>query len=193
MMDNNDTWERDLLNNLTAAGEEGAHTAEYLRRHEIKIIVVDNQATNLWWRPLWTRRGMRIQNKIFLSRFLRDKPAHSAWLLASLVHEVRHLEQGFWTAFSVYGELDAWQAGFRFYRSLRGQRPLSPPIEKLLALPLSRDKKVLRQARALINLYENKGSSLGSQVMSVVTMKKSYLNIYWIKLMPLTPLFHRLP
>jgi hypothetical protein len=150
--------------------------------------VVENGATNLWWKVKLTAAGPRIQRAMFLSRHLANMPPHSAWLMASIVHETRHLEQGFWTAFSVYGELDAWQVGFRFYQTLPGHRPLSTPIQRLLELPLSHDRSVLRQARDLINQRENDNSRLGQQVWWLIRRKKSYQNIYWIKLMPLNPL-----
>ena len=181
-------WQRELLNNLSKAGPVGQHTAEYLRRNQIQVAVVENGATNLWWKAKFTAAGPRIQPAMFLSRHLANMPPHSAWLMASIVHETQHLEQGFWTAFSVYGELDAWQVGFRFYQTLPGHRPLSAPVQQLLELPFSHDRSVLRQARDLINQRENEGSRLGRQVWWVLSRKKSYQNIYWIKLMPLNPL-----
>ena len=173
---------------LTKAGPVGQHTVEYLRGNQIQLAVVENSATNLWWKAKFTAAGPRMQPAMFLSRHLANMPPHSAWLMASIVHETRHLEQGFWTAFSVYGELDAWQVGFRFYQNLPGHRPLSAPVQRLLELPLSHDRSILRQARDLINQRENEGSRLGRQVWWVISGKKSYQNIYWIKLMPLNPL-----
>ena len=182
------TWEDTLLNNLAATGPVGQHTVEYLCGNQIQLAVVENGATNLWWKVKLTAAGPRIQPAMFLSRHLANMPPHSPWLLASIVHEIRHLEQGFWTAFSVYGELDAWQVGFRFYQTLPGHRPLSEPVQRLLGLPLSHDRFILRQARDLINQRENEGSRLGRQVWWLIRGKKSYQNIYWIKLLPLNPL-----
>ena len=182
-------WEEALLNNLACAGPLGLHAAEYLRCNRIQLNVVNNDATNLWWKMKWGLSGPRMQPAMFLSRHLANKPPDSAWLMASIVHETRHLQQGFWTAFSVYGELDAWQAGFRFYETLPGHRPLKPTIRQLLALPLSHEPSILRQARDLINQNENEGSTFLQQVGWVVMGKKSPRHIYWIKLLPLNPLF----
>jgi hypothetical protein len=90
---------------------------------------------------------------------------------------------------SRYTGLEAWQLGFRFYQELPGHHPLPQPVVDLLALPLSHDRTVLRRARALVNQRENEGSSFGRQVLWVMSGKKSYRHVYWIKLMPLNPLF----
>ena len=181
-------WEEALLNNLACAGPLGLHAAEYLRCNRIQLKVVNNDATNLWWKMKWGISGPRMQPAMFLSRHLANKPPDSAWLMASIVHETRHLQQGFWTAFSVYGELDAWQTGFHFYQTLPGHRAISAPVQRLLELPLSHERSILRQARDFINQCENGGSSLGRQIWWLIRRKKSYQNIYWIKLMPLNPL-----
>jgi hypothetical protein len=188
MIHSPNTWEKSLLANLAASGELGLHTAEYIRRNKIQLNIVDNDATNLWWKMKMSAYGPRMQPAMYLSRHLADKHPHSPWLMASIVHETRHLEQGFWTAFSVYGELEAWQLGFRFYQELPGHRPLSQPVLDLLALPLTHDRAVLRRARDLINERENEGSSLGQQLWWILSRKKSHRLIYWIKLLPLNPL-----
>jgi len=72
-----------------------------------------------------------------------------------LIHEVRHLQQGFFTALSVYGELDAWQLGFRVYRDLTGQ-PFHPGLVELMSLPLNWDRSVLRRAQVLMRAYAGK-------------------------------------
>ena len=182
-------WQGKLLNHLSEAGPVGERTVVYLRENSIRLCVVDNDATNLWWKAKLTASGPGMQRAMFLSRHLANLAPHSPWLMASIVHETRHLEQGFWTAFSVYGELDAWQAGFRFYETLPGHRPLKPTVRQLLALPLSHERSILRQARDLINQNENEGSTFLQQMGWVVTGKKSPRHIYWIKLLPLNPLF----
>ncbi|NTU56251.1 MAG: hypothetical protein HGA79_08370, partial [Anaerolineales bacterium] len=73
-----------------------------------------------------------------------------------IVHEVRHLQQGFFTALSVYGELDAWQLEFGIYHRVRGRYP-HPAVAELMTLPLSFDRDVLRKAAQLMQKYAGKG------------------------------------
>ncbi|MCA1900385.1 MAG: hypothetical protein LDL50_06730, partial [Chloroflexi bacterium] len=70
-----------------------------------------------------------------------------AWTL--LIHEVQHLRQGFFTAFSIYGELEAWQLQFRVFKKITGAT-LHPALEELLSLPLNDDRQNLRRARRLM-------------------------------------------
>ncbi|HBG74643.1 MAG: hypothetical protein A2X25_11470 [Chloroflexi bacterium GWB2_49_20] len=73
-------------------------------------------------------------------------------MLSLIVHEVCHLQQGFITALSVYGELDAWQVGFRFYQGMTGS-PLKPILQDILNLPLGWSRVVLREAAGLMKAY----------------------------------------
>jgi len=159
-MDRNDKWKQNLLQNLEGTGSVGQHAAAFIRDNQVVLHTVDNEATNLWWKMQPSLRGPRIKGAIYLSRALREKPVDSPWLLASIVHEVKHLEQGFWTAFSVYGELEAWQHGFFFYQDQLARPIQNQFIIDLLALPLSHDQAILKEARTLINQYENDGTSL---------------------------------
>jgi hypothetical protein len=86
--------------------------------------------------------------------------ADSPYALSLVVHEVRHLQQGWITALSVYGELDAWQCQFRFLGSL-AWRPLEDAdrdgiIARLLSFPLGWDRSVLQTARGLMRAYAGK-------------------------------------
>ncbi len=96
--------------------------------------------------------------------------------MSLVVHEVRHLQQGWLTALSVYGELDAWQHQFKFLESVNGPYREAPDrsaaIARLMVLPLSWDRSVLRTARQLMRSYAGKG--------------------YRIDLLPLYPLHHEL-
>jgi hypothetical protein len=65
------------------------------------------------------------------------------------------LRQGPATALSVYGELEAWQIGFRFLRRHR-RRGLHPLVDALLSLPLQRDRAVLLEARRLMQAYASR-------------------------------------
>ncbi|HNQ93466.1 MAG TPA: hypothetical protein PKH47_02195, partial [Anaerolineales bacterium] len=57
---------------------------------------------------------------------------------------------------SVYGELEAWQLQFRLYHQ-KTDAKMHPVIEKLLSLPLSWDRAVLKQAQVLMQDFAGKG------------------------------------
>ena len=80
---------------------------------------------------------------------------NDAHLQSVLIHEVCHLKQGLVTALSVYGELEAWQLGFRVYRQLTGL-PYQPALVELMELSLSLNRITLRQAQALMQAYAGK-------------------------------------
>ena len=79
------------------------------------------------------------------------------YAMSLVVHEVRHLQQGWLVALSILGELEAWQLQFRYLQSIRAGKgehgTVSPAIGELLDLPLSWDRTVLRRARALMRAY----------------------------------------
>ncbi|HEY2981036.1 MAG TPA: hypothetical protein VGJ22_07645 [Anaerolineales bacterium] len=77
-------------------------------------------------------------------------------MLALIIHETRHLQQGPVAALSVYGEMEAWQLDFRVRRQLVASE-LPAVIIQLLALPLGWDRQVLRSARNLMQAYAGKG------------------------------------
>jgi hypothetical protein len=66
------------------------------------------------------------------------------------------LQQGLFTALSVFGELDAWQLEFGIYHRVKGRYP-HPAIAELMSLPLSYDRDVLRKAAKLMQAYAGKG------------------------------------
>ena len=188
-----DPWSRNILQALQTSGKEASSTVDFILQNDIRIVIVDNNATNLWWKVKWTLHGPQIQNTLYVSRFIAGKESNDAWALMEFVHESHHLQQGFWTAFSVYGELDAWQLSFRFYLSLPDHPTVSPMVEQLLDLPLTHDRKTLKQAADLISLYENGNTSFLQQSGSVVTGKRCFNDIYWIYALPLNPLFSHSP
>ena len=184
-----DPWSTKLLQHLEASGPQGAYTAGYIRARGINIVTVENNATNIWWKVKLGLKGLLIQNTLYLSRFLANKESNDAWVLMSFVHETHHLEQGFRTAFSVFVELEAWQLGFRFYKTLPAHGYISQFVEDLLGLPLSHDPALLRQARQLINQDQNGGTTFSYQIKSVLSKERSINDVYWINALPLNPLF----
>jgi hypothetical protein len=142
-------WTLPLSEILEKTGQSGAQAAHYLREKHIPIFFSrDNRAVGAAWTPL---RSIRINSVHFSPERIEDPR-----LLALVVHEVRHLQQGFLIALSVYGELDAWQVGFNFQKSLIGKYP-SPMIEELCSLPLALDRQNLARARQMIKAIAGKG------------------------------------
>jgi hypothetical protein len=104
--------------------------------------------THAIWRP---------GNRIYLNStyFSPETDPHDPLVQSVLVHEVRHLQQGFFKALSVYGEMDAWQLGFRVLHQLTGQ-PFHPKLVELMSLPLCLDRDVLHRAQLLMQVYAGK-------------------------------------
>ena len=114
------------------------------------------------WLAFW-KQGSHISafwapgNRIYLNAryFSIQTDPEDARLQSVLIHEVCHLKQGFFKALSVYGELEAWQLGFRIYRQLSGLA-YHPALVELMSLPVSRDRQVLRRAQILMQGYAGK-------------------------------------
>lgn len=143
-------WIQSLLDALDASGAEGASAAEYLRAHKTRMGFRQvRPQVGAFWTP-WKSIGLNLVH------FTRQTPFNDPQLLALVIHEVRHLQQGLVTALSVYGELDAWQLQFREYKRMTG-RLTHPALIDLLDLPLGWDRAVLRRARELMQAYAGKG------------------------------------
>ena len=142
-------WINPLFEKLVNTGETGLQTVNYLREKRVPIVFKkDNSAVGAAWT---VTRSIKI-NTIHFGPEKIDHPR----LLSLIVHETRHLQQGFFTALSVYGELDAWQIDFNFQKSLMGKYP-TPEIEELCSLPLVFDRRVLQHTRQLMQAYAGKG------------------------------------
>jgi hypothetical protein len=98
-------------------------------------------------------------------------------MLTLLIHEVKHLQQGLFLAFSVYGELEAWQLQFRLYHQTTG-KPMHPAIAEMLSLPLSYDRAILRRARDLMQAYAGKGYR--ADLLPLFPLGKEIK--YWLKI-----------
>jgi hypothetical protein len=155
-------WSKALLETLAAAGEDGGRAAAYLRARGAKIgIRRARRSVGAFW-SMWGNVYLNSRH------YTQTTPFSDPYLLSLLVHEVRHLQQGPLTALSVYGELDAWQVGFRFFHQMTGGYPNHPAAEELMSLPLGWERETLRRARGLMRAYAGKG--------------------YWVDLLPLYPL-----
>jgi hypothetical protein len=140
-------WVTQLLANLDRSGPVGHETVSYAQDTGMHV-GIRSQSAGARWTP-WNRIEMHPR--------YAEGPADSPYALSLVVHEVRHLRQGWLTALSVYGELDAWQCQFRFLESVTGPHRADADrdriIPNLMSLPLGWDRAVLRTARDLMQAY----------------------------------------
>lgn len=143
-------WREKLLMRLSQRGALGAETVDYIRRNDVRMFFRRySKSTGARWHLF---RRISLNSRYYSVESDLNNPK----ILSLLVHEVHHLKQGARVALSVYGELDAWQVEFRFYKSIRAGK-LHPALEEILTLPLSYDKDVLRHAVTLMQTYAGKG------------------------------------
>ncbi|MCF6278104.1 MAG: hypothetical protein L3J16_05055 [Anaerolineales bacterium] len=143
-------WENAILDKLAGTNELGCDAANFIRRRKVKIKFRQySKSTGARW---LLRRRITLNSHYYSSATALNDPG----MLSLLIHEVHHLRQGMLTALSVYGELDAWQVGYRFYKML-DERKLHPALEELLVLPLNRDRDILRRAAQLMQVYAGRG------------------------------------
>ena len=144
-------WLDDLLAELNKSGLQGQAAFQYLTGHNVKVGFHD-QPTGARW---------TITGDIELHPRFANGPSNAPYPLSLVVHEVRHLQQGFFTALSVYGELDAWQVQFSFLKSLTGQyHPIlnkNSIIEDLMSFSAVLDRKILKRSIILMKAYAGKG------------------------------------
>ena len=143
-------WATQLLASLDRSGSVGHQTVSYVQDHGIRV-GIRGQSAGARWTP-WNRIEMHPR--------YAEGSADSPYALSLVVHEVRHLRQGWITALSVYGELDAWQCQFSFLESLAGlhlaQADRDRIMPRLMSLPLGWDRSVLQTARDLMRAYAGK-------------------------------------
>ncbi|MEW6030394.1 MAG: hypothetical protein AB1554_13055 [Chloroflexota bacterium] len=139
-------WIDQSLRRLDLAESRGAAAANYLRRHRVRLGFRDQPTAARWT----IFGGIQLHPRYALL------PPDDPYALSLIVHETRHLQQGFFTALSVMGELEAWQEQFEFYQSLTGKyapvTALEPIIAELMTLSPT-DRAHLRRARELMAAY----------------------------------------
>ncbi len=141
-----DMWKKNILEKLAEVGDLGKESADYIQKNKVHMRFRRySKSTGARW---FLFRNISLNTRYYSRATTLDDPS----MLSLLVHEVHHLKQGMWTALSVYGELDAWQVGFRFYKSIRPIR-LHSAIEEMLRLPLNYDRANLRHAAKLMQIY----------------------------------------
>jgi len=143
-------WMENLLNAVAQVGEEGRLAAEFLRARGTHI-GFQHVRPNIG--AFWTVFG----NIRFNSHYYSYETSLDDLRIKTLViHEVRHLQQGIFTALSVYGELDAWQLEFGIYQRVKGNYPHAA-IAELMTLPLKYDREILKRAVTLMQAYAGNG------------------------------------
>lgn len=139
-----------VLEKLAETGELGKESADFIRDNAVRMHFRKySKSTGARW---FLFRNISLNTRYYSRETVLDDPT----MLSLLVHEVHHLKQGVLTALSAYGELDAWQVGFRFYREIHPVR-LHSAIEEMLTLPLNYDRANLRHAAKLMQEYAGKG------------------------------------
>jgi len=141
-------WKENFLQAL-AQTEDGCVTADYIRSRGTVIgFKKARRSVAAFWTP--SKRIYLNSHYYSYATALTDPDMFSL-----LAHEVKHLQQGLVAALSVYGELEAWQTGYRLYRQLNGNYP-SAVIAEIMSLPLSWDRVALSRARELMQVYAGK-------------------------------------
>ena len=147
---NYSAWLDQFLLNLERSGHQGQETQRFLTERHIRLGFHDQPTAARW----------TITSQIQLHPRYAAEPPDSPYPQSLIVHEVRHLQQGWITALSVRGELEAWQLQFAFLKSLTGRyheltyRDLI--IRELMSYSPNGDRRGLSQVRDLMRAYAGK-------------------------------------
>lgn len=143
-------------------------SARYLLEH---IVSIGRKPMNQSTSAIWA-----FGSRVFLNShiFPVGIDLKDPRLLSTIAHEIRHLQQGPIVAFSVYGELDAWQLGFQLYYSKVNQA-MPTVLSDLLALPLVLDRSVLKTARKLMLTYAGRKYRIDLYPLFPITKEIGYL------------------
>ena len=161
-------WQEQFLETVSSCSSEGKEAVEYIRAHKTDVNIKRARKSV---GAFWTLARAAYLNSVHFSRETSlENP--NAW--AILIHEVRHLQQGWLTALSIYGELDAWQYQFRLLKKLTGKQ-LAPLLEEILSIPLNMERDNLQHARQLMNQYA--GKSYGANLLPLYPIHKEIK--YW--------------
>ena len=145
----NSEWREQFLEAVSGCSSEGKEAVDYIRAHKTHVAI---RRARKSVGAFWTLTRAAYLNSAHYSRESALVNL-SAWVL--LIHEVRHLQQGWLTALSIYGELDAWQYQFRVQKKITGQQVV-PLLEEILSLPLNMERNNLQYARQLMTQYAGK-------------------------------------
>ena len=143
-------WLNQLFEDLEKYGDEGRAAAAFLRRRRTRVSIKRAKpSTGAWWT---IAKNINLNSRHYPTY---DVTFNDTRVFTLIIHEVRHLQQGFFTALSVYGELDAWQLEWSIYYRKHKSYP-HPAIDELMGLPLGWDRGVLRRAVQLMQAYATK-------------------------------------
>jgi RHS repeat-associated protein len=146
-------WEKGVLLELfRRGGPEAVYGVKYILANGIHIRV-----GSMWeWQGWGAAAGWFAGNEVVLNpRVFSAGAMPSAWGLATLIHEAKHIEQG--KPLTKYKELEAWQITFRIADRLghytNGIDPYST-TQKILDLSLSPDQSTINQFSRLVWEYD---------------------------------------
>jgi hypothetical protein len=167
-MDNSE-WREQFLEAVSSCSSEGKEAVDYIHAHKTHIgIRRARKSVGAFWaltRAAYLNSGHYSQESSLVTP--------SAWAL--LIHEVRHLQQGWLIALSIYGELDVWQYQFRVQKKITGKQ-FDPMLEEILSLPLNMDRKNLQHARQLMTKFA--GKSYGAHWLPLYPIHQEMK--YWL-------------
>jgi len=143
-------WLEKFFSAVADVGEDGRVAVDFLRSRRTKV---DFKKVRPNIGAFWTVFGNIRLNSHYYDY---NTPFDDLRIKTLIIHEVRHLQQGFFTALSVFGELDAWQLEFGIHHRVKGRYP-HPAIAELMTLPLEYNRDVLKRAARLMQDYAGKG------------------------------------
>lgn len=163
-------WLEKYFDRVLQSSEEGREAVEYVLAHKTKVGIKRGRKSVGAFCTI--TRSFYLNSIHYTHETSLENPR--AWAL--FIHEVRHLKQGFFTALSILGELEAWQIEFRVYKGIIG-RPLVPILEELLSLPPdTMDRAHLRRAREIMMQFAGKG--YGANWLPLYPINKEIR--YWV-------------
>jgi hypothetical protein len=162
-------WQEKFLAAVGNSCDEGREAVDYIRKHKTRLgMRRARKSVGAFWT---LAKSAHLNSRHYTRENSLENP--HAWSL--LIHEVRHLQQGVLTAFSIYGELDAWQYQYRILKKLTGKQ-LSALQEEILSLPLNMDRENLQHARKLMTRFA--GKSYGANFLPLYPIHKELL--HWL-------------
>jgi hypothetical protein len=142
-------WQEKFLEAVANCCDEGREAVDYIRARKTHVgMKRARKSVGAFWT---LAKSAHLNSAHYTPEAALISP--NAWAL--LIHEVRHLQQGMFIAFSIYGELDAWQYQFQVLKKITG-RALTPLAEEILALPVNMDRDNLQHARHLMTQMAGK-------------------------------------
>jgi RHS repeat-associated protein/uncharacterized repeat protein (TIGR01451 family) len=170
-----DNWEVQILQELYFnGGQDGVAGVWNIINNNIHIIIGNplrctfafgNESCTGDWQSLFQVGAWydSVNNLVVLNPYspgVQYGVLPSDYALSNVVHETIHILQGP-SASTAYGELEAWQAGFRVLDALNGDAPLSKTQRDIVGLPLNHDRGNLFTALNLM-LEDQGGQYLGA-------------------------------